>query len=169
MRSAGGRQPAAAVTSYAPQPGHIQGDDRPIGQYTFTYQYGDDLFDESESIDSPEGSFLGECGVSISESLGSDEPKRVTALEVWLFNNGQRETITKVVMSTYAYDDEATHSRLSMKGEPVLAEPGLEIPILTDSLQMAVQIVDMAYGNAGMPEESYFERMVLHLTVWPNA
>jgi hypothetical protein len=44
-------------------------------------QTGDDLFDDSFSIDSPSGKFLGECGVGISETIGVGDPKKVTAFE----------------------------------------------------------------------------------------
>jgi hypothetical protein len=169
-RSGGGRASGGRSTPVYGQPvAYPAGDDQPYAQFTFNYQFGDDLFDESGPIETPSGEFLGECGMSISEALGSDEPKRVTAFEVWLFNNGQRETITKVLMSGYAFDDEATHTRLSLKGEPVLASPGQDVSLLTNSLQMTARIVDMAYGDGGMPDESYFERFIVQLTVWPSA
>jgi flagellar basal body-associated protein FliL len=37
----------------------------PLAQFMTTYQVGNDLFDDSFSIDSPAGEFLGECGVGI--------------------------------------------------------------------------------------------------------
>jgi hypothetical protein len=39
-------------------------------QFVTTYVLGDDLFDDSFSIDSSAGEFLGECGVGISETQG---------------------------------------------------------------------------------------------------
>jgi hypothetical protein len=44
---------------------------------------GDDLYDDSFSVDSPSGDFLGECGVGISETIGVGDPKSL-GLEVWL-------------------------------------------------------------------------------------
>ena len=46
-----------------------------------TYMIGDDLYDDSFSIDSPSGEFLGECGVGISDTIGVGDPKKVTALK----------------------------------------------------------------------------------------
>lgn len=138
----------------------------PMMQFMASYKYGDDLFDDSFSIDSQSGEFLGECGVNISETIGVGEPKKVTAFEVWLFDKNDIQTITKVLMSEHAYQDEATYQRLAAKGEPVLVQPGMETVLETQSLQLVVRVVDMAYGNGAMPSASYFEQLILELAVW---
>mgnify|MGYP005837581979 FL=1 len=138
----------------------------PMMQFMASYKYGDDLFDDSFSIDSQSGEFLGECGVNISETIGVGEPKKVTAFEVWLFDKNDIQTITKVLMSEHAYNDEATYQRLAAKGEPVLVQPGMETVLETQSLQLVVRVVDMAYGDGAMPSNSYFEQLILELAVW---
>jgi hypothetical protein len=138
----------------------------PISQYMATYKIGDDLFDDSFSIDSASGEFLGECGVGISETIGIGDPKKVTAFEVWLFDKNDIQTVTKVVMSSHAYYDGTTRQRLEAKGEPVLAEPGVETVLETQTLQLGARIVDMSYGEGAMPEQSYFEHITLEITVW---
>lgn len=144
------------------------GEEPPIGQFMTTYMIGDDLFDDSFSIDSPSGEFLGECGVGISETIGIGDPKRVTAFEVWLFDKNDIQTVTKVVMSQHAYLDEDIRQRLAAKGEPVLAEPGTQIALTTATLRLVARVVDMAYGDAEpLPEDSHFERITLELAVWP--
>jgi hypothetical protein len=85
----------------------------PMAQFMTTYMLGDDLFDDSFSIDSPTGEFLGECGVGISESIGVGEPKKVTAFEVWLFDKNDIQTITKVLMSQHAFSDDSLRNRLA--------------------------------------------------------
>ncbi|GAB4475185.1 MAG: hypothetical protein Kow0088_11780 [Anaerolineales bacterium] len=138
----------------------------PMMQFMASYKFGDDLFDDSFSIDSQSGEFLGECGVNISETIGVGEPKKVTAFEVWLFDKNDIQTITKVLMSEHAFNDEATYQRLAAKGEPVLVQPGMETVLETQSLQLVVRVVDMAYGDGAMPSESYFEQLILELAVW---
>lgn len=138
----------------------------PIVQFMSTYKLGDDLFDDSFSIDAPSGEFLGECGVGVSETIGVGEPKKVTAFEVWLFDKYDIETVTKVAMSAHAFLDEGIRQRLTAKGEPILAEPGAELVLETQSLRMVARIVDMAYGSGAVPESSYFERMTLELAIW---
>ena len=142
------------------------GADQPLAQWMTTYLVGDDLFDDSFSIDSAIGEFMGECGVGIAETIGVGEPKRVSAFEVWLFDKNDIQTVTKVVMSAHAHTDEATRDRLAAKGEPIFAEPGKETVLETATLQMVARIVDMSYGDGALPDQSFFERMTIELAVW---
>ena len=134
-----------------------------------TYMVGDDLYDDLFSIDAPTGEFLGECGVGISETVGVGEPKRVTAFEVWLFDKNDIQTVTKVVMSEHAHEDDKIRIRLESKGEPILAEPGKQVLLETATLQLEARIVDMAYGEGAAPDHSFFERLTLEFSVWPKA
>jgi hypothetical protein len=134
-----------------------------------TYMLGDDLYDDSFSIDAPTGEFLGECGVGISETIGVGDPKKVTAVEVWLFDKNDIQTVTKVLMSTHAFNDPNIRQRLLAKGEPQVVEPGKRILLETASLQMEARIVDASYGGGALPNNSYFDRLTLELAVWPKA
>jgi hypothetical protein len=145
------------------------GEEPPMVQFMASYKVGDDLFDDSFSIDSPAGEFLGECGVGISETVGVGEPKKVTAFEVWLFDKNDIQTVTKVLMSAHAYLDEATRQRLVSKGDPVLVETGGETVLETQTLRLVSRVVDMAYGEGAMPEQSFFDRLILELAVWPKS
>lgn len=158
--------PVAPVPVYMPQPQEPSA--RPVAQYMTTYMVGDDQYDDSFSIDSPSGEFLGECGVGISETVGVGEPKRVTAFEVWLFDKNDIQTVTKVVMSDHAFDDGKLRMRLESKGELVLAEPGKQILLETETLQLEARIIDMSYGEGAAPDFSFFNRLTLELLVWPK-
>ena len=138
----------------------------PVAQFMTTYMVGDDLYDDSFSIDAPTGEFLGECGVGISDTVGVGEPKRVSAFEVWLFDKNDIQTVTKVVMSEHVYEDNKTRMRLESKGEPILAEPGKVILLETATLQLEARIVDMEYGEGAAPDQSFFQRMTLELSIW---
>lgn len=151
----------AEWTDYA-----TEGSEPPIAQFMASYKLGDDLFDDSFSIDSPNGEFLGECGAGISETIGVGDPKKVTSFEVWLFDKNDIQTITKVLMSAHAYNDEVTLQRLSAKGEPVLAEPGNQATLETATLRMTARIVDMNYGEGALPENSFFDSLILEIAVW---
>ncbi|BCY19148.1 hypothetical protein hrd7_29970 [Leptolinea sp. HRD-7] len=141
----------------------------PVVQFMTTYMLGDDLYDDSFSIDAPTGEFLGECGVGISETIGVGDPKKVTAFEVWLFDKNDIQTVTKVLMSNHAFNDPNIRQRLLAKGEPQLVEPGKRILLETASLQMEARIVDASYGGGAMPTNSYFDRLTLELAVWPKS
>lgn len=138
----------------------------PMAQFMTTYMLGDDLFDDSFSIDAPIGEFLGECGVGISESIGVGEPKKVTAFEVWLFDKNDIQTVTKVLMSRHAFMDGSLRTRLAAKGDPFEMEPGSETELETATLRLVARVVDMAYGAGASPADSYFERVTLELAVW---
>jgi hypothetical protein len=145
------------------------GQEQPISQFMTTYVLGDDLFDDSFSIDSPSGEFLGECGIGISETIGVGEPKKVTAFEVWLFDKNDIQTVTKVLMSSHAFNDVPTFQRLQAKGEPFMVERGKQVTLETAALQLVATVSDMEYGQGALPEDSYFERLTLEIAVWPKA
>jgi hypothetical protein len=141
----------------------------PITQNMTTYVLGDDLYDESFSIDTPGGDFLGEYGVGVSETIGIGEPKKVTALEIWLFDKNDIKTATKVLMSGHAFGDSGIRGRLEAKGELIQAEPQKQIMLETETLQLLATVVDLQYGDGAMPEGSYFERATLELAIWRKA
>jgi hypothetical protein len=151
----------AGYTDYS-----TKGTEPPIGQFMASYKLGDDLFDDSFSIDSASGEFLGECGVGISETIGVGDHKKVTAFEVWLFDKNDIQTVTKVLMSAHAFNDGAIRQRLEAKGEPVLVESGIETVLETQTLQLVARVADMSYGDSSMPEESFFDHVLLELSVW---
>ena len=138
----------------------------PITQNMTTYVLGDDLYDESFSIDTPSGDFLGEYGVGVSETIGVGDPKKVTALEIWLFDKNDIKTATKVLMSTHAFSDVGIRSRLEAKGELIQVEPQKQIMLETETLQLLATVVDLQYGDGAMPDKSYFERVTLELAIW---
>lgn len=140
----------------------------PITQFMATYNLGDDLYDDSFAIDSPTGVFLGECGVGISETIGVGDPKKVTAFEIWLFDKNDIQTVTKVFMSDNAFNDVEISQRLAAKGEPVLVERGKTVLLDTATLQLEARVVDMNYAQGALPANSYFERMILELSIYPK-
>ncbi|MCB9423299.1 MAG: hypothetical protein H6667_26120 [Ardenticatenaceae bacterium] len=138
----------------------------PLARFQTTYSFGHDSFDDSFSIENANGDFLGECGVGISESIGTDSPKNVTALEVWLFDKNDIRTVTKVIMSDHAFFDEALKAKLAPKGEPVLARENETVVLETASLIINAEIRDMQYGTGTLPPQSYFEQITIELSAW---
>ena len=139
----------------------------PITQSISTYVTGDDLYDESFKIDSPAGKYLGEYGVGICEKIGVGQPKKVAALDIWLFEvDLDSANMTKVLMSEHAYNDPAIRARLEPKGDLILIKPGEQILLETASLQLLVTVVDLEYGLGSLPANSYFQRVTLEFAVW---
>jgi hypothetical protein len=154
---------SAEKTDYA-----HKGLEKPITQTMTTYVLGDDLYDESFSIDSQSGEFLGEYGVGVSETMGVGEPKKVTAIEIWLFDKNDVKTATKVLMSQHAFGDQNVRARLEAKGELVPVQPQGQVILETATLQLLATVVDLEYGQGNLPDKSYFERITLELAIWPK-
>jgi len=148
----------------------LTGDDgiaaTPLARFRTSYVFEHDTYDDSFSIETATGEFLGECGVGISESIGTDTPKNVTAFEVWLFDKNDIRTVTKVVMSDHAFFDEALKAKLAPKGEPILARENETIVLETASLIINVEIKEMQYGTGVLPPQSFFDRMTFELSAW---
>jgi hypothetical protein len=135
----------------------------PLGHFFTTYKLGEDTYDESFSIETPMGEFLGECGVGISETIGTGEPDKVTAFEVWLFDKSDIRTVTKVLMSEHAYQNDSLRAKLASKGEAVLAQVGTPFTLETSGLELRVDVSEMDYGNGDLPHNSFFSKLTVEL------
>ena len=51
----------------------------------------------------------------------------------------------------------------------MLVQPGVETVLETQTLQMVARVVDTGYGDGPLPAESYFERFIVELAIWPKA
>jgi hypothetical protein len=139
-----------------------------ISSFMSAYMMGDDFYDDTFSIETPSGEFLGETGAGISKTIGVGDPKKVTALECFVFDKNDIRTVTKVLMSEHAFNDEATRAELAPRGEPVLAKPGATVYLETLTLIIQVQIIDMGYGSGALPPNSFFERLTLKISAYPK-
>lgn len=139
----------------------------PIFQRMSSYGIGMGQYDYSYSIENDAGVFLGECGVSSSETIGVGEPQRVTAGEVWLFDKEDfQKTITKVFVSQHAFNDPALRARLETRGELVLAQVGTVLILETATIRLQARIVEFEYGVDQMPSSSYFQKITIELAAW---
>jgi hypothetical protein len=137
----------------------------PLANFMSAYVLGDDLYDDSFALE-PNGGFAGECGIGIAETIGANDPKKVTAFEVWVFDQAEIQTLTYVLMSEHAYNDQGLRAKLAPRGEAILAAPGKVFNLETKMLKMQVRIIDLQYGEGSLPPNSFFERITYSLTVW---
>jgi len=167
LRSGGAEVSEHAVASRRVEPAAWAAEGAPpLVQFVTTYTLGDDFYDPSFSIEKETGDFMGECGVGISEDIGMGDPKKVTALEIWLFDKNDIRTVTKVLMSEYAFHDEALRASLAAKGDLVLAEPGAEIVLETATLVLRARVLELEYGEGRLPPHSFFKRVTVELGAW---
>jgi heme/copper-type cytochrome/quinol oxidase subunit 2 len=139
----------------------------PLARFDTQYVSGHDSYDDSFSIENAQGDFLGECGVGISDTVpGGDETKNVTAFEIWLFDKNDIRTVTKVVMSEHAFNDEGIKAKLAPKGEPVLARENETIVLETATLIINAEILSMEYDQLTMPAEGIFNNFSVEISAW---
>jgi hypothetical protein len=136
----------------------------PIKSWSGTYTLGQDNFDEFFTIETPSGAFLGESGVGIMDAVPGTSPKQVLTFDVGLFDKTDITTLSRVVMSERAFNDESLRTKIEAnpQAEPVLAEPGKEFTLETSALRVEAKIEDMAYGG----ENEYFEKLAVKLDVF---
>jgi len=137
-----------------------------LGHFVTSYTLGNDNYDESFSVETSTGEFLGECGVGISETIGVGDPDKVTAFEVWLFDKNDIRTVTKVLMSEHAYHDQELRATLAPKGEAVLAAPNQPVVLETATLRVEATTTEIIYGTGALPPNSFFERLTVELVTY---
>ncbi len=160
----------------------------PLKHWESTYKIGMDNFDQSEGIEPPDADqpapagkerekYLGEVGIDIAQMgvLDSKEtPRRVMAFEVFLFDKGhgtlETTTVTKVLMSDFAYQNEIVRKKLSRRSETetfeaILAAPGATFTLETGFLVAQGRIAEIEYGE-GTPPLSYFNKLVVAFDVF---
>lgn len=137
----------------------------PLKQWTGTYTLGEDNYDEFFTIETEDGDFLGESGMGILEALPGTDPKQVVAFDVGLFDKTDIKTISKVLMSPYAYNDEEIRTKVDNNphAEAVLAEEGKQFNFESSAMRIEVSVDEVEYGEGG---ETYFEKLTVSLDVF---
>ncbi len=163
MRTAPPPSGGAAVRP-APAPKAPAPTTKSLGTFAATYKFGDDNYDTAFTLETPKGEFLGECGMGISETIGEGKPDKVTAFDLWLFDKTDVRTVTQILMSEHAFNDQALRSRLAQKGELTLAEKGKHILLETATLRVDATIVDLVYASTpGLPGNSHFQKLIVEM------
>jgi len=140
-----------------------------LGRFVTTYTIGDDGYDTSFNIEThgADGEFFGACGVGFSEALGEGSPDKIAAFEVWVFDRTDMDnvqTVTKVLMSEFAYNSEVLRDKMKDRGEAVLVEKGKTVVVDAVGLQLRAEIIGFEYGaDPSLPANSYFESLTTQL------
>ncbi|MBN1873466.1 MAG: hypothetical protein JXA33_04485 [Anaerolineae bacterium] len=137
----------------------------PVKSFTTNYVLGDDYFDPSFSIEIG-NDFLGECGIGISETIGTGDPKKVTAFEAWLFDKSDIRTVTTVLASQYASADPDLSAKLAPKGEIEILKVGAEIMLETTALRVRARVKELEYAQGNLPPNSFVQHLSIELQAW---
>ncbi|RMF01648.1 MAG: hypothetical protein D6768_10165, partial [Chloroflexi bacterium] len=137
----------------------------PIKVWSGTYTLGQDMYDEFATIETDDDDFLGEFGMGILEAIPNTSPKQVVAFDVGLFDKTDITTLSRAVMSEYAYNDETIRAKIEAnpQAEAILAEPGKKFSFETSALRVDATIDDMAYAEGG---NTYFEKLTVSLNLF---
>ncbi len=137
----------------------------PIRVWTGTYTLGQNNYDEFFTIETHEGDFLGESGMGIMKAVPGSNPKQVTAFDVGLFDKTDITTLSRVVMSEDAFQNDVdlrNNIESNPQAEAILAEPGKEFTLETSALRVAAKIDELVYGEGN----KYFETLKVTLNVF---
>lgn len=128
-------------------------------------------YDESFAIETADDEFLGECGATISKTIGATN--EVAAVEIWLFDKDDFvRTLTKVFVSEAGYNDPAIRSDLETKvddpiNDIVMVQPGASLQLNTDGLRVQATIKSFEYGSApDLPPNSHFNKLNIEIAAW---
>lgn len=157
-------RPWESIARWAPRARAVKAPKLIPGRFVSIYAQGRDDYADYFSVEAPDGRFLGECGLSIGRILGRQMPRRVTALEMVLFDAHDHRTETRILMSRYAYEDAALRQELMTHGELILAQSGTQTLVETNNLQMLAKVTDLEYADQE-PAEGVFQRVEVYLDV----
>ncbi|MCB0166941.1 MAG: hypothetical protein KDI79_22130 [Anaerolineae bacterium] len=137
----------------------------PLKQWRGTYTLGQDNYDEFFTIETEDGDFMGESGIGIMDSVPGTSPKQVLSFDVGLFDKTDITTLSRVVMSDYAFNDDTLRAKVEAnpQAEAVLAEPGTKFSFDTTALRVDAEIEEVEYGDA---EKKYFSKLTSNLKVF---
>ena len=168
LKQRAARAPAPVAGGEQGMPGQRPAD-APLGRFVTTYSFGDDAYDTSFNVEThgPDAEFYGACGIGFSEVLGEGSPDKIAAFEVWLFDKtdiDNVQTVTKVLMSEFAYNSEMLREKMKDRGEALLVEKDSTVVIDGVGLQLRAEILDFEYGtDPSLPTNSYFENLTAQL------
>lgn len=137
----------------------------PLKQWSGEYTFGQDNYDEFFTIETEDGDFLGESGIGIMDSIPGTSPKQVLSFDVGLFDKTDITTLSRVVMSEYAYNDETLRAKVDAnpQAQAILAEPGKKFSFETSAMRVDAEIEDVEYGD---DEKKYFTRLESNLKIF---
>jgi hypothetical protein len=137
MLPAPGTVPATVVVPPVPSPLKVQ---------TLRFN-GDPTYNETRAITDNQV-YLGEYGMGVGQT-NPQYPDRVYSLEVWLFDKGDINTVTAVLLHPDVYADEELRQQAAGQHEAVPLQPGAPIHLRTKRLRLDGHIRRVEFGPAG--------------------
>jgi hypothetical protein len=108
---------------------------------------GDPAYNETRSITDNQV-YLGEYGMGVGQTH-PHHPDRVYSLEVWLFDKGDINTVTAILLHPDIYADEELRQQAAGSHEAVPLQPGAAIRLRTRRLRLDGRVRRVEFGPAG--------------------
>jgi hypothetical protein len=136
----------------------------PFRKWTFAYTLGQNTFDEFYTIETDDNDFLGECGMGIMDAVPGTDPKQVVSFDVGLFDKTDITTLSQVVMTEHAYNDDETRAKVEAnpQADAILAEPNKQFTFETSAMRAEAKILDMVTGD----DNKYFDKLTVELALF---
>ncbi len=144
---------------------HVE-EEAPISSALIEYNYGDENFDVSYSVDSKSGEFLGEYGIGFEKTANSGGVQKIVAFQMWLFDKNDIKTSFKYYVNSYVMGNLDMLNNLRKHGEVVEAEKQKKIVLETETLVAEITVIDMQFAKNKITNVMFFNRFVAKFNVW---
>ncbi len=135
-----------------------------LGDFVAIYQMGEPDYDEAFDINDPIDGYVGQCGLQLSDPIGSDRDQ-AAALQAWLWDTSDPDTRLTVLMSEGAYRDTALRAQQAGEHTVIAVRPGVEFEIETHDLLLRGRVEKLEYTDQE-PARSIFSELQLRLQAY---
>ncbi len=153
--AAGGQRPGAATMGWVAGAGRLER--YPVvDRITTQFTAGNENYHFTQNITAPDGAYLGEFGVGVSDRHGmlNNDPEQVVAIEVYVFDKSDEKhlvNVSRVLMSEYA----DTHLRKHFEREkdklgPIVAQPKTTLQLEARQFVLLCTITEVRYTDEGI-------------------
>ena len=121
-----------------------------VGQFEANYAFGVQSYDESFTINTPDGELLGACGMGINESVdrAAAEMDQVRLLDIWLYDRSAVQSFSQPLVSPgldVTGQDEHAEIGGAVTSTPLEVVPGLTCTIRSDRVLLECSIKSVTF------------------------
>ncbi|MDM8529418.1 hypothetical protein QUF58_14585 [Anaerolineales bacterium HSG24] len=122
----------------------------PILQWSSTYTLGRNPYDESFTLETEDGDFLGEAGIGMNNVVEGSDSGQVKDFDVWVFDKTDINTYSRIVMSEVAYNDEELRNRVELNplAKAVWAKQGDTTTIESKTMRIEVKMEEVEFDES---------------------
>ena len=125
-----------------------------LATFEANYAFGIQSYDESFTINAPDGELLGACGMGMNESLDREaaDTDQVRLLEIWLYDRSAVRSISQLLVSP-GFDatllDDSTDTDSTNRSPPLELKPDLTCALRSHHIQLDCTIKNVSFLDSG--------------------